>query len=171
MDKDNYDSLSYDRSQRGKLQRNFGDKLQNLLKAEEQILRAISTRAPLPKVLNGICIALDCQMGNMVSLISLPLDEASNLAEIASHAELFGLNVFYAADLVAPGGEELGSLQMYCCVPRSPSCDEIQLIERAACLAALAIRYYNEKDADVSHRIHGYRRARKYMPESPLCMN
>jgi hypothetical protein len=78
-------------------------------------------------------------MGNMVSLISLPEDETASVAKIARNAELFGLYIFFSAGIFARSGEELGSLEMYCCVPRNPSRGEIQLIERAACLAAIAI--------------------------------
>jgi len=66
----------------------FDDKIEYLLSAEEQLLQSISIRGPLPKVLNRICSALDCQIGNVVSLISLPTDDASELAEIAMNATL-----------------------------------------------------------------------------------
>jgi hypothetical protein len=171
MDKDKYDSGSRGRSQRRKAHRNIDEKFQYLLKAEEQILQAISARAPLPGVLNGICSALDCQIGNMVSLISLPKDDTSNLAEIARNAELFGLHIFFSAGVVAASGEELGSLEMYCCLPRSPSFEEFQLIERATCLAAIAIKRYNEAGDDGNCRIHRHRPARRYVPEWPVCMN
>lgn len=123
-------------------------RIQYLLKAEEQILRSISARAPVPQILNGICCALDCQIGNMVSLISLPENDATSAAEIARNAALFGLYIFFSAGIVAESGEELGSLEMYCCVPRNPSLREFQLIERAACLAAIAI----ERDIEADHR-------------------
>jgi hypothetical protein len=171
MDKHKYDSGSRDKSQRRKAHHNMDDKFQYLLTAEEQILQAISTRAPLPRVLNGICSALDCQIGNMVSLISLPQDDRSNLAEIARNAELFGLHIFFSAGVVAASGEELGSLEMYCCVPRSPSVAEFQLIERAVCLAAIAIKRHNETGAGGNRRFQSYGPAREYVPEWPVCMN
>jgi len=67
------------------------DKIQYLLSAEEQVLQSISTGAPLPGVLDGICSALDFQIGNVVSLISLPEDDPSELAAIAMDAAFFGL--------------------------------------------------------------------------------
>jgi hypothetical protein len=118
-------------------------RIQYLLNAEEKILQSISGRVPLPEILNEICTAIDCQIGNMVSLISLPEDETASVAEIARSADLFGLHIFFSAGIFAESGEELGSLEMYCCTPLNPSRGEIQLVERAACLAAIAI----ERDA------------------------
>jgi hypothetical protein len=46
------------------------EKAQYASSLEEHVLRSISARAPLPKVLNEICSVLDCQIGNVVSLIS-----------------------------------------------------------------------------------------------------
>jgi hypothetical protein len=66
--------------------RSLDDKIQYLLRAEEQLLHAISSHASLPKVLNEICSALDFQIGNMVSLITLPGDDPSDLAAIAMNA-------------------------------------------------------------------------------------
>jgi len=116
------------------------DNTQYLLKAEEQIYRAISARAPLSDVLNGICDALDCQMGNMVSLIYLPGDDPIQLAAITWEAEHCGLYLFCSEDILAENDEQLGSLEMYCSYPVSPTDRDLQLIERAKCLAALAIK-------------------------------
>jgi hypothetical protein len=139
-----YDFGSRDRAQKPKGYGNFDEKIQYLLGAEEQLLQSISARAPLPEVLNGICSALDRQIGNVVSLISLPGDDASELAAIAMNAAIFGLHTFCSAGLVAENDEVLGSLEMYCSVPRSPSAREFQLIERGKCLAAIAIKLHNE---------------------------
>jgi len=142
---------SRDRSQERKVHGNCDDKIQYLLSAEEQILQSISARAPLREVLNGICSALDCQIGNMVSLISLPEDDATSPTEIAQNAALFGLYLFLSAGIVAESGEELSCLEMYCSVPRSPSASEFQLIERAKCLAAIAI----DRDIEAGHHANG----------------
>ena len=120
------------------------DKIQYLLSAEEQLLQSISTGAPLPGVLNGICSALDCQIGNVVSLISLAEDDPSELAAIAMDAAFFGLYTFCSEGVVAENNELLGSLEMYCSSPRSPSARESQWIERAKCLAAIAIKLDQE---------------------------
>jgi hypothetical protein len=141
-----YDSGSRDRTQKNKPHRNFEDKIQYLLAAEEQLLQSISARAPLSEVLNGICSSLDCQIGNMVSLILLPGDDASDLAPAALNAAFFGLYTFCSAGIVTESGELLGSLEMYCSARRTPSPMEIQWIERAKCLAALAIKLENEAE-------------------------
>ncbi|MGB2639755.1 MAG: hypothetical protein WAN32_12450, partial [Candidatus Acidiferrum sp.] len=106
---------------------------------------------PVPEILNEICTAVDCQIGNMVSLISLPEDETANVADIARSAKLFGLYIFFSVGIFAEGGTELGSLEMYCCTARDPSRREVQLIERAACLAAIAI----ERDAEAVRQANG----------------
>ena len=139
-----YSFGSRGRSQERKTHRNDGERTQYLFSAEEQLLHSISARAPLPEVLNGICSALDCQVGNVVSLISLPSDDASELATIAGNAALFGLHTLCSECIVAENGELLGSLEMYCTVARSPSPSEFQLIDRAKCLAAIAIKLDKE---------------------------
>ena len=126
------------------------DKIQYLLRAEEQLLQSISTGAPLPGVLNGICSALDCQIGNVVSLISLSEDDPSELAAIAMDAAFFGLYTFCSEGVVAENNELLGSLEMYSSFPRSPSARESQWIERAKCLAAIAIKL----DQEAAHQRH-----------------
>lgn len=149
----------------------FEDKLQYLLTAEEQILRAISARAPLPGILNAICCALDCQIGNMVSLISLPTEQSSNLSDIAKNAKLFGLHVYFSTDMVSGKGEELGFLEMYCCVPRHPSIEERQLIERAVSLAAIAIQHYNEAGKKTDLITSGMRLSQEFELQWPVCAN
>ncbi|MGC0771865.1 MAG: hypothetical protein WB543_02950 [Candidatus Acidiferrum sp.] len=146
-------------------------RIQYLLTAEVQILQSISARAPLPQILNEICTALDCQIGNMVSFISLPQDKSASVAEIARNAALFGLYIFFSTGVFAGSGEELGSLEMYCCTPRDPSCFEVQLVERAACLAAIAM----ECGSNAGH--HANRRLPENGPTSrsvlrlPVSMN
>jgi len=126
-------------------------RIQYVLNAEEKILQSISARAPVPAILNEICCALDRQLVNMVSLVSLPEDESASVAEIARSAALFGLYIFFSVGIFAESGKELGSLEMYCCTPRNPSRGEVRLIERAACLAAIAI----ERDVNPVRQING----------------
>ena len=114
-------------------------RVQYLLEAEEQILRSIAVRAPTPQILNEICTALDRQIGNMVSLISLPEDDVADAAELARNADLFGLHIFFSGGIFGEGGGEIGSLEMYCCPARAPFFHELQLIRRAICLAAIAM--------------------------------
>jgi hypothetical protein len=134
-----------------------GDEVQSLLRAEEQILHAIFARAPVSDILDKICIALDCQIGNMISLISLPGDNPESVLEVARNAALFGLHSFYSEGIVADNDEVLGSIEMYCTVPRRPSANEVELIERAKCLVAIAIK----RDIDATHN------DRSFASESP----
>jgi hypothetical protein len=145
-----YHSRSRDGSQILRRRSGSDDTIQYSLRGEEQLLQSISARAPLSEVLGRICTAIDSQIGNMVSLISLPEDDVTDHAAIARIAALFGLHAFCSSGVVAENDEVLGSLEMFCCVPRSPSPREFQLIERATCLAAIAIKRHNE----AGH--HGY---------------
>jgi hypothetical protein len=142
-----------------------------LLEAEEQILRSIAVRAPVPQILNEISTALDCQIGNMVSLISLPKDEVASTAEIARNAALFGLHLFFSGSVLGECGKELGSLEMYCCTMRNPSCYELQVIERAVCLAAITIERDGKEDRPVSHRKSEKRLAQENAPGWPISIN
>ena len=135
------------------------DSIQYLLKGEEQIFQSISARAPISKILDDICNALDCQIGNTVSLISVPGNNVMSAAEVSSSAALFGLHIFLSVAIGAESVEELGSLEMYCCVSRNPSPRELQLIERAVCLAAVAIKRYRETGDGSNCRMHGVRSA------------
>ena len=139
-----YDSGSGATPQRRNPHRSLDDKIQYLLRAEEQLLQSISSHAPLAKVLNEICSALDFQIGNVVSLIALPGDDPSELADIAMNATHFGLHTFFSEGIAAENDELLGSLEIYCSVPRNPTAEEVQLMERAKCLAAIAIKRHNE---------------------------
>jgi hypothetical protein len=168
---DEYRSCARDRPQGCKTHRNCEDKIQYLLNTEEQLLQSISARAPLPQVLNGICIALDGQIGNVVSLISLPGDDAGELAAIAMNAALFGLYTFCSEGVVVENDELLGSLEMYSSVPRSPSANEFQLIERAKCLAAIAIKLDKEADDQGNCGMRGKRPVRGRVLERPFSMN
>jgi len=147
------------------------NRIQYLLKTEEQILQSISARAPISKILDDICNALDCQIGNTVSLISVPDNNVMSAAEVSRSAALFGLHIFLSVVIAAESVEEFGSLEMYCCVSRKPSPREFQLIERAVCLAAVAIKRHRETIDGGNCRMHGVRSARGYMPETPTSMN
>ena len=128
------------------------DEIRYLLRTEEHILQAISARAPISDILNEICVTIDCQIGNMVSLISLPGDDEGSLVDVAQKAALFGLHAFYSEGIVTENNEVLGSLEMYCSVPRIPSANEVELIERAKCLVAIAI----QRDIEASHNANGF---------------
>ena len=115
-----------------------------MLRAEEQLLHSISARIPLAEILRKICNALNSEMGNIVSLVSLPNDDADFLASIVKNAAIFGLHKFCSATVVGGNDEMLGSIEMYGCVARRPFLGEVRLIERATCLAAIAIKRHNE---------------------------
>ncbi len=149
----------------------FEGKVQYLLEAEEQILRSIAARAPVPRILNEICTALDCQIGNMVSLISLPEDDIADTTEIARNAALFGLYIFFSGGIFGASGGEIGSLEMYCCTARDPSYHELQWIERAACLAAIAIECDSKAVPAVNPRSAQNAHARGSVLRWPVSLN
>jgi hypothetical protein len=127
-----------------RLYSNSGRGRQLWSRAEERILQLISVRA-LPEVLDEICSALDLQIANVVSLITGPGKNEGYLAEIALKAADFGLFTFCSADVVASNNELLGTLEIFCSVPRHPSAREFELIERAKSLAMIAITLDREK--------------------------
>ena len=108
------------------------------------ILELISMDAPIPGVLNKLCAAISLQIGEVVSVI-LPTDE-QDLHTITQNVMQFGLHVFWSANVPLRNEDVLGTFQMYCCVPRSPTPFELQLIERVTHLAALAIRRHNDEE-------------------------
>lgn len=111
-----------------------------LLREEEQILHSISMRAPLQDVLNGICGALDGHIGSVISFISFPWEDERELSAVALKAAQFGMSNYCTQGVFSEANEPLGYLEMYSFDRRSPSASEFQLIERALCLAAIAIQ-------------------------------
>ena len=166
-----YHSRSRGRSQILRLRRSSDDKIQYLMKAEEQLLQSIPARTPLLEILDRICSAINSQIGNMVSLISLPGDDVTDHAAITRIAALFGLHAFCSSGVVAENDELLGSLEMYSCVQRRPSAREFQLIKHATCLAAIAIRHHNAANHHSYGCILGNRPVRGRVLEWPLSMN
>jgi hypothetical protein len=132
------------RSQDHKARGEGEERMQFSWNAEERLFQSISTGMPLPRMLNEICIALDCHIGNVVSLISLPGKDPNELAAIARNAARFGLYTFCSEEVAAEDGEPLGSLEIYCSPRRSPSGGDLQCIERAKCLAAIAIERHQK---------------------------
>ena len=139
------------------------DTIHYLLDAEEQILRSISWQLPLEKILNEICNALDCQLGNMVSLVSLPEDNGISAAEI--DVALLGLHVFFSVGITAENGSLLGSLEVFCCVARRPSDRELQVIARAACLAAIAVSRAGQARGKEALIIHEDKLVNRFLPK------
>jgi len=125
------------------------DDMHSLLAGEGQLLELISEGAPLPKVLDKICAALDVQLGNVVSLVLLPDDEEHTLHTFAHNAVAFGLTPFNCTPIVSAEEEFLGTLETYCCFPREAGPAETDPIQRAVQFAALAIQHYkHDVDAE-----------------------
>ncbi len=135
---------SHERTEEGGPQVHAAGEIQYLLRAEKRLCDAISGRTPLAEMLHQICEALNAEIGNMISLVALPNEDASGLAEIVKTAKLFGLHKFCSADVVGGKNEILGSLEIYCTDPRRPFQRDVALIERATCLAAVAIQRHKE---------------------------
>ena len=83
------------------------NRIQYSLKTEEHILESISARAPISKILNDICNALDCEIGNTVSLISMPNQNAGSAVEGSRSAALLDLHIFFSGVIGADSGELL----------------------------------------------------------------
>lgn len=166
-----YDLGSGARPEKRNAHRRSDDKIQYLLQAEEQLLQSISSHASLPKVLNGICSALDFQIGNVVSLITLPDDDRGELADVAMNAARFGLHTFCSEGVMAENDDLLGFLEMYSSVRRDPTAEEVQLIERAKCLAAIAIEREDEPGRQGNWRSEGHRTSHGRLLEWPASGN
>src|SRR5580700_11394449 len=132
------------------------------LLGEKNIMDLISMGAPLPEVLNNVCTAIDLQIGNIVSVVLLPDDPECDSKTVARGALQFGLRLYWSADIPFEEDRVLGSFEMYCCVPRTPTASELKLIQRATHLAALAIRrYHGDEDRDSAGREWKGAQARK----------
>jgi len=169
MNKSGYGS--FDGPQDGGTQRHSEGSAQYVLQAERQILQLISARAPVAKILNEICHALDCQIGNMVSVVSLPDSDSLGTTEIAENAALFGLHVFFSAGIADDSGENLGTLEMYSIVARKPSARELPLIARALGLAAIAIACRVNSRVEQASRDHGHLVLRSFIAKQPASLN
>ena len=72
-------------------------------------------------------------------MISRGDGDGNDLGAIGDGAKRFGLHAFCFAGIFSERDELIGSLQMFSSFRRSPSVEESRLIERATCLAAIAI--------------------------------
>jgi hypothetical protein len=159
------------RSQQNGARRQYTDSTQYLLRAEQQILQLISARAPVAKILDEICYALDRHIGNIVSVVSLPDEDFLGAAEIVQNATLFGLYAFFSAGIASDSGQQFGTLDMYSCLPRRPLPWQLQLVGRAVCLAAIAIGCRTEARDHDHYRDHGDRLMWRFVPEQPAQLN
>jgi hypothetical protein len=145
-------------------------KKQTDLLGERNILDLISTGAPLAEILNSLCTAVDLQLGNIVSVMLLPDDTERDFKTIAHGALQFGLHLYWSADIALGDEDVLGSFEMYCCVPRTPTAFELRLIQRATHMAALAIRRYHG-DEDLSGARRAWKRALERQSNEPSLLN
>jgi hypothetical protein len=107
---------------------------------ERQILELIALGAPLPGILNKLCMMIDVRIGNVVSIISLP-DQAENHFCSMTHSALqVGLEIFSSNAILSSDRIFLGMLEIFGCDPRRPTMLEFHLIDRITYLAALALQ-------------------------------
>ena len=113
---------------------------------ERRILELISLGAPLPGILNKLCMMIDVRIGNVVSIISLP-DQAKNHFCSLTHSALqVGLEIFSSSAILSPDRIFLGMLEIFGCDLRRPTILENNLINRVSYLAALALQSRDPED-------------------------
>jgi GAF domain-containing protein len=125
--------------------------------AEGQILELISLGAPLVGILDRLCIAIDVQIGDVTSLVSLADAAENNLCSITQRALEVGLDVFSSTGILSVDQTLLGTLEIYTCDPRRPTQDEHELIERVSHVAAIALQRHTDEQnlQKVSRRLRG----------------
>jgi hypothetical protein len=121
------------------------------LVGERQILDLISLGAPLPGILNKLCMMIDVRIGNVVSIVSLPEAEENHNCSMTRSALQVGLDVFSSSAILAADGTFLATLEIFSCDPRRPTLLEYHLINRVVHLAAQALRP-SAPDADFARR-------------------
>lgn len=84
---------------------------------------------------------------------------------------LFGLYTFCSEGVFGEANELLGFLEMYCSVARTPNASELPMIERARCLAAIAIKRHNEANIQGHGGMQDAAPARRSLLEWPVSIN
>jgi hypothetical protein len=107
---------------------------------ERQILELISLGAPLPGILNKLCMMIDVRIGNVVSIISLPDQAENHLCSMTHSALQVGLDIFSSSEILSPDRIFLGVLEIFGCDQRRPTMLESHLIDHITYLAALALQ-------------------------------
>src|SRR5580692_6548508 len=102
---------SPNRLQRRHVSSHMDGRVRFLLSGEEHLLSAIASRASLRGILNGICSALNFQIGNVVSLIARSGNDGWDVGESALKAALCGLYMLSSESILAEDGEVLGNLK------------------------------------------------------------
>ena len=164
-------SRRIDRPLEGCERQSSGESTEFLKRPEKEILLSISAGASLAEVLNRICGALDCEIGNVVSLVSLLDDATEDYAAAAGNAKQFGLHKFCSIGVFAANQELLGTLDMYSCKPELPSAGELALIKRAGRLAAIAIERGDKAFEDTDAVVAEMRPVRRPVLDWPKIVN
>jgi len=113
---------------------------------ERQILELISLGAPLPGILNKLCMMIDVRIGNVVSIVSLPEQAQNHFCSMTHSALQVGLEIFSSSAILSPDRIFLGMLEIFGCDLRRPTILENNLINRVSYLAALALQSRDPED-------------------------
>ena len=146
------------------------DHRRSQLVGERQILDLISLGAPLPGILNKLCMMIDVRIGNVVSIVSLPEADENHNCSMTRSARQVGLEVFSSSAILASDATFLATLEIFSCDPRRPTLLEYQLINRVAYLASLALQP-SAHDADFARRFLKPRGKFAAPPEKPPFIN
>ena len=131
--------------------RQYTDHRRSSLVGERQIVDLINLGAPIPGILNKLCMMIDVRIGNVVSVVSLPEADENHNWSMTRSALQVGLEVFSSSAILASDATYLGTLEIFSCDPRRPTLLEYQLINRVAYLASLALQP-SAHDADFARR-------------------
>jgi hypothetical protein len=134
------------------LYRNCIDNNCGSLAQERQIFEMIALGAPLPVILNKLCTMINLQVGNVISVVSLPDKRGSHFDPNPQTAIQIGLDVFSSTGIFSRSKTLLGILEIYTCDSRPPAPNENQLIERVARLAAIALQRQKDLERERSSR-------------------
>src|ERR1700679_325625 len=113
---------------------------------ERQILELISLAAPLPDILNKLCMMIDIRIGDVVSIVSLPDAAENHFCSMTDSALQLGLESFSSSAILSPDRVFLGMLEIFGCDLRRPTIPENNLINRVPYLAALALQRPDPED-------------------------
>jgi hypothetical protein len=121
------------------------------LVGERQILDLISLGAPLPGILNKLCMMIDVRIGNVISIVSLAEADENHKCSMIRTALQVGLEVFSSSAILDSNATFLATLEIFSCDPRRPTSLEYQLINRVVYLVSLALQR-SAPDADFARR-------------------
>jgi hypothetical protein len=161
------------------LHRQASDSRRCQVVGERQILELISLGAPLPGILNKLCMMIDVRIGNVVSIVSLPDSDENHFCTMTRSALQVGLEMFSASAILSPDNSFLGMLEIFGCDPRRPTILEYHLIDRVTYLAALALQRPKppklddpDDSSDAKDRLAAKPKAKPYGPlEKPPYIN